>query len=117
MPRAQIGAVVVEILVVLPNANDGWHELHLAGRVGLGGAGLLAPLACRVEASVVLIEPIAVKDRKVDRALVGGTRQFAQHGPVREQRPADRAAAGVLIVAASEFEAEVEAPLGIELGH
>ena len=117
MPRAQIGTVVVEVLVVLPDADDGWHELHLARCVGLDGAGLLAPLAGRVETSVVLIEPIAVKDRKVDRALVGGARQLAQHGAVREQRPADRAAAGVLIVPASELEAEVEAPLGIVLGH
>ena len=116
MPGAEVRPVVVEVLVVLPDADNGRHQFDLARHARFVDTGLLAPLRGCEQARSVLVEPVAVEDGEIDLALLVCPHQRAQHRAVRQQLCADRTAAGVLVIAASELETEVELAVRIVFG-
>jgi hypothetical protein len=95
MPGAQGCAPFQEKLVILPDADDGGCEVNEPGRGS--DADLLQPAAQR-KLPHLLINPVAVLNREVN--LVA---DLAQHRRKRRQGEV-----GSLVVAAGEFEAEVE---------
>ena len=70
MPGAQVRPVVVEVLVVLPDADNGRHQFDLSRHARFVDTGLLEPLRGRQKARIVLVEPVAVEDGEIDLALL-----------------------------------------------
>ena len=116
VPVGQIRTFVVVMFVVLPDADDGRCDLDDARLTVLKNTYLLQPAVGRIVA-LLLIEPVAVEDGEIDAALLLIALEVTQHCGVRRQGTAEiAAAAGSLIVAAREFEAEVEQAFRVVVG-
>ena len=84
----------------------------MRGASGLAQAQLGQPLLGGKLAGD-LVEPVAVEDREVDAVGLVFAGELVEHSAVGGQL---RAGADILVVAAAEFEAEVEQPVGVVLG-
>ena len=107
VPFREVAAAVEEVLVVLPDPDDGGGLVYNPGRVVSGQADLVEPFGRGVIATG-FVEPVAIEDGEVDLVADLGI-QGVKDGESRSHA----VAAAFWVVATGELEAEVEQSLRV----
>ena len=107
MPFCEIAASVEEILIILPDSNDGGSLLYESGSLVRTQADLVEPFAGGVIATR-FVEPVSIENGKVDMVADLGI-QGVKDGESRSHA----VAAAFWVVATGELEAEVEQSLRV----
>ena len=107
MPFREIPASVEEILIILPDSNDGGSLLYESGSLVPAQADLVEPFAGGIIATR-LVEPVSIENSEVNLVTHLGVKSVEDR-----EGGAHAVASTFRIIAAGEFEAEVKQALRV----